>query len=342
MLLFDYYKEQKEKEELDVYGQFHLVVYEWLDRLDITEDTYKRKKRAFERDIFPYFAKYNSKHELISSIPINDITHDKLLHALEEKSKSARETAKRILADCRNIWQFAYERAYADEIITAKIGKKALPKPKSKHIPKITDEKVLGELLRAIDTYHGQPITRLMLKFLTILPLRAENLTSLRWDMINYKKKTLTIPRHEMKEKYEEYPDFTLPLPKQIVIILKEVQQLTGWGKWVFHGLQNINGPMNNETGNKALRSLGFTDEAKGRKQVQHSFRGTYRSLANTHQLEHQASYETKRMVLDHHSDNNVDDAYDHQAEYTEQMRILLQWWADFLDNLKMKDKNDS
>ena len=331
----DYYEEQKVKKEAEVEGQFHLVVYEWIDSLGNAENTNTTKRRAFERDIFPYFANYDTAHDLQYSMNIKDITHDKLLHALVEKSKSAKETANRILADCRNVWQFAYERAYVDEIITAKIGKKALPKPKTKHYPKITDEKVLKELLLAIEDYNGQPITRLMLKFLPMVPLRAENLTTLKWEMISFHNKTLTIPRNEMKDKNEELPDFVLPLASQVIEILKETKQLTGWGKWVFHGLQNINGPMNPETGNKALRSLGFTDEEKGRKQTQHSFRGTYRSLAETYQTQHNATYEVKESVLDHHDTSKVAFAYLHKADYTEQMRPLLQWWADFIDTLK-------
>ena len=333
----DYYTELELKKSSTVKGQFHTVVYEWLKRLDISEGSYKKKKRAFERDIFPYFAKYNVKHELVSSIPIKDISHDKLLHALEEKAKSARETASRLLKDCRRVWQFAFERAYVDEIITAKIGQDALPKPVSKHYPKITDEKILKELLLSIENYRGQPITRLMLQFLTFIPLRAENLTTLKWEMVDLDKKILTIPRQEMKDKNVELPDFKLPLPEQVIYILKETQQLTGWGKWIFHGLQNITGPMNPETGNKALRIMGFTNESQGRKQTQHSFRGTFRSLAETYQSEHNATYEAKESVLDHHDSGKVAFAYLHQADYTEQMRPLLQWWADFLSKLKTK-----
>ena len=73
----------------------------------------------------------------------------------------------------------------------------------------------------------------------------------------------------------------------------------------------------------------------KGQKQTQHSFRGTYRSLADTHQTQHNATYEVKESVLDHHDNNKVAVAYLHQADYTEQMRPLLQWWADYIDKLK-------
>ncbi|MEY4503915.1 MAG: hypothetical protein RL154_207, partial [Pseudomonadota bacterium] len=40
------------------------------------------------------------------------------------------------------------------------------------------------------------------------------------------------------------------------------IKPLTGWGKWVFNGDRNKQEPINNETGNKALRAMGFNDES--------------------------------------------------------------------------------
>lgn len=92
---------------------------------------------------------------------------------------------------------------------------------------------------------------------------------------------------------------------------------------------------MVSESANKALRSMGFADAKRGRKQTLHSFRGTFRSLCDTHQDKHNASFEIKEAVLDHRVGNNVTQAYLHKADYVEQMRPLLQWWADYLDELK-------
>jgi integrase len=176
-----------------------------------------------------------------------------------------------------------------------------------------------------------------MLQFVAIIPIRAKNLTTLRWDMVDFEKSTITIPRSEMKDNDPNLPDFTIPLPRQAITILKETFNLTGWGRWVFCGIKDIHGPINNETGNKALRQMGFVDEKNGRKQTLHSFRGTYRSLVDTHQREHNAAYEVKTIVLDHHEQNKTERAYSHMADYTDQMRNLLQWWSDFLDKSREK-----
>lgn len=276
-----------------------------------------------------------SKEEIIACIKNVPNIHLKKGHkAVDNKA----DTARRLFGICQQLWQWAAMNSRTEENITRLIEINLIvAKSKyTRHYSKITNEKDLGELLRAIDNYSGDGIlVRNALKLLSILSLRSENLVTLRWEMINYDNMTLTIPRKEMKNKDPNLPDFTLPLPTQAIIILQDIQKITGFGKWVFHGFKDMTKHMNAETCNKALRSLGFTDEVSGKKQTSHSFRGTFRSLAETHFMEHKASFETREHVLDHHEQDKYVRAYTHRADYTEQMRPLLQWWADFLDKTR-------
>jgi hypothetical protein len=80
---------------------------------------------------------------------------------------------------------------------------------------------------------------------------------------------------------------------------------------------------------------MGFIDETSGRKQTLHSFRGTFRSLSETYATEHGVSFEVRERCLDHHEKKEAVRAYIHKADYTEQMRTLFQWWADYLDGVK-------
>lgn len=321
-------------------GQFHLVTYGWLDTLANDETTTKKRRRAFERDIFPYLCEYDKQHVIISSKHIDTITHGELLRIINEKEKTAAETARRLLTDCNRLWLYAISHGHASFNITTKISKKdALKKPVQNHYSKITNEKILGELLRAIDNYKGSNIIRHLLRFVSIIPLRADNLCKLRWDSIDFDNAILTIKRSQMKVKNKTLPDFVLPLPKQAIMILNEIHVTTGWGEWVFHGISNFKTHIGLESANKALRLMGFTDEINGRKQTLHSFRGTFRSLSETYAREHGASFETMEKVLDHQEANQAVRAYTHKADYTEQMRELLQWWADFLDATKKHPK---
>lgn len=336
-------EEKKLENEALHSGQFHLVAYGWLDTLTNDETTTKKRRRAFERDIFPSLCEYDKQHAIVSSRHINTITHGELLRIINEKEKTAAETARRLLADCNRLWLYAISHGHASFNITTNISKKdALKKPVKNHYPKITDKKILGELLRAIDEYKGSVIVRNVLRLVSIIPLRADNLCKLRWNNIDFDKAIITIKRSEMKVKNKTLPDFVLPLPKQAIAILKETQEMTGWGEWVFHGVTNFKTHIGLESANKALRLMGFIDEVNGRKQTLHSFRGTFRSLSETHAREHGASFETMEKVLDHQEANQAVRAYTHKADYTEQMRELLQWWANFLDEIKNQPKFNS
>lgn len=332
-------EEKAIEEQAAVEGQFHRVAYEWLATRTDVESTQTKRKASFEKDIFPYLCTYNEQHIIIASKHIKDITHPELLRILKIKERTAPEVAKRRFNDCKWLWRYAINHGYTEINIPDRITNDAFLPRKEKHYPKITDEKILGELLRAIDDYKGEGglIVRNILRFLTIIPLRATNLCMLRWHQIDLEKAILTIPRSEMKVNDENLPDFVIPLPKQAINILKEIREITGWGQWVFHGVRENLKHANKESGNKALRSMGFVDEKNGRKQTQHSFRGTFRSLSETYAKEHGVSFEVRERALDHHEENKVVRAYTHKADYTEQMRELMQWWADFLDIQKSK-----
>lgn len=331
-------EEKAIEEQAAVDGQFHRVAYEWLATLKDVESTLKKRKASFENDIFPYLCTYNEQHIIISSKHIKEITHPELLRILKIKERIAPSVAERRFNDCKRLWRYAINHGYTEINIPDRITNDAFVPRKEKHYPKITDEKILGELLRAIDDYKGKGglIVRSMLRFLTIIPLRATNLCMLRWHQIDFEKSILTIPRSEMKVNDVNLPDFVIPLPKQAINILKEIREITGWGQWVFHGVRKNFEHANKESGNKALRIMGFVDEKNGRKQTQHSFRGTFRSLSETYAKEHGVSFEVRERALDHHEENKVVRAYTHKADYTEQMRELMQWWADFLDKVKM------
>ncbi len=331
---------QAEKQQciLDDKSQLHKVVYQWIDEVLESRDkpnTISQIKRVFEKDIFPRFVKYNNNREIISSMYIGDIHHSEILDALRIKAIVSPELANKALGWCRRVWVFATSHGYCENNVIYNISKEVLPKRKKNHHPKIVDEKILGQLLRDIDVYKGNIITRCALKLYPFTMLRAENMTTLRWEMIDFDNKLLTIPRDEMKVKDKNLNDFKLPLTDTAIAILNEIKPFTGWGKWVFHGVHDFGKPLNIESCNKALRVMGYDDIEKGTKQTQHSFRGTYRSLVETYADKHRMSFEVKEAVLDHHEKSQVVRAYMHKADYTEQMRELLEWWEIFLLGLK-------
>jgi integrase len=327
----------KKLTEFEENSQLHLVVNEWLllHEKKVSAYTAKKTRSLLERTLFPPFATFSPNGYVKTSTPISHITHPQIVQILKEVAKETEYTAKKLKGFLGRIWLFAVTSGYCDRNIIADISNEVLPTPEVKNIPKITDEVILGKLLNDIDNYRADIIVKASLQFLVYTMLRAKNLAHLKWEYIDFENKTLIIPRQLMKVKNKNLDDFTLPLVQQAIDILKEIHKLTGASEYVFS--MSHNEPINSETGNKALRIMGYTDESKGMKQTQHSFRGTFRSLVNTHEEKHRASHEAREAVLDHHVGGRAERAYTHKSNYVEQMRGLLEWYADYLEGLKAK-----
>ena len=314
-------REEKAEIKHVMESSFSNVVNQWLNAQEsrLGKDTFKRKKALFENFVIPVFRDRN----------IADITHKELTTILEVKAQQHAETARRLFANFDDLWRYACSREYCQTNITANIHRRsALPMPKIKHYPKITNPIILKELIKSIYRYQGHISSKNALKLVLHVPFRASNLVTLRWSFIDFEKKSLTIPRAEMKSKNADPRDFTLPLTNEAIAILKEQHLFTSHLDYVFH----INGThLNQETPNMALKRMGFNDEANGRKQTIHSFRGTFRSLADTHQMEHKCSFEAKEKVLDHAVGGKTERAYTHQAIYDKEIRLLLNWWSEYI-----------
>lgn len=131
---------------------FEAIAKEWLDpqRKKFSGATTKKADWTFDDLLNPY----------IGSGPIRDITPPELLavfRKLEERGKH--ETAHRTKQRADQVFRYAIATGRAERDPTADL-KGALAPVVIRHHPAITDLKGIGELLRAIDGYRGQPAQR--------------------------------------------------------------------------------------------------------------------------------------------------------------------------------------
>ena len=322
-------KEDKQNEISKDSGLFIKVMNEWFERQknNLTEVTYKKKYQVFVSSVVPYF---EGKH-------IKDITKLELLHVLEEKEKTATETASRLFNYLSNLWAYAVLKDYCTYNFLGNINKNdvLIKKRIVNNYPKITDKETFKELVNSIYTYKGTPSIVNALKLVLHIPLRASNLCNLKWEYIDFKNKILTIPRNEMKVKNHNLNDFILPLTNESIRILKEQREhatkYTELKEFIFMGNDNRK-PINTESPNQALTRLGFT---ASKKQSIHSFRGSFRTIAEEHQEEHQSSEKIMESILDHSKDSKVESAYKNKVSYLNQQKPLMEWWSEYILILK-------
>jgi integrase len=118
-----------------------------------------------------------------------------------------------------------------------------------------------------------------------------------------------------------------VPLARQAVTILRELQALTGvLGEYVFPSLLTLTRPMSNNTVNTALRRLGYTKE----QMTGHGFR----SMASTLLNEQGFSPDVIELQLAQAERNKVRAAYN-KAQRLAERRTMMQAWADCLDKFR-------
>lgn len=120
--------------------------------------------------------------------------------------------------------------------------------------------------------------------------------------------------------------EHVVPLSRQAIALLKEIQQLSGQHELVFPGERKRTTPMSENTILYALYRMGFKGKATG-----HGMRATASSILNEQGFNHDAI----ELQLAHIERNRVRGAYTHHAEYLAERKHMMQWWADYLDSLE-------
>lgn len=325
----DYFNKEKEQQKKEETNSFKNVMYQWLEneKPNAKIEQYDWKKNRFEKDVLPYLK--NKK--------MNDVSIQDIVTVIKAKNKTAPETASKLFGYLKSLFGFAVLNGYCERNLLVEVNKTHLiTKRTVKHMAQITDKEVLKELINSIYSYHGSFSVKNCLRLVLHIPLRAENLCTLKWSQIDFDKKLISIPRNQMKLKNPNYEDFKMPLSNEVISILKEQKRElilhTNSQDYVFLGFDN-NTHINKESPNKALKIMEFNKE--GRKIRLHGFRGTFRSMIDTLDTKGQFTYEVKERALDHHEKSKVVRAYSHKGDYFEQLRELMKYWSDYIMSLR-------
>jgi integrase len=181
----------------------------------------------------------------------------------------------------------------------------------------------VANLLRTIDTYGGQPATQAALKLAPLLFARPGNLRAMEWAELDLDAAMWRIPAGKMKMREAH----AVPLATQAVAILRELQPLTGRGRYCFPSLRTGDRPMSENTVNGALRRLGFDKDTM----TGHGFR----AMASTRLNEMGWKPDVIERQLAHAERNAVRAAYN-RAQYMAERTTMMQAWADYLDALRV------
>jgi integrase len=192
---------------------------------------------------------------------------------------------------------------------------------KSEHFASVTEPKKVAELLRAMDSYEGTLTVCCALRLAPLVFVRPGELRHAEWADIDLDTAewSYTVTKTDTKH--------IVPLSHQAVAILRELQPLTGRGRYVFPGGRSVTRPMSENAILAAMRKMEIPKEEMSG----HGFRAMARTILDEvlgvrpdfieHQLAHAVRDPNGR-------------AYNRTAHLPER-RKMMQDWADYLDKLK-------
>ena len=155
-----------------------------------------------------------------------------------------------------------------------------------------------------------------------------------RWSEVDFENAMWTIPgererlegvKHSQRGSKMRTPHL-VPLSRQALAILEKIKSMNGNRELIFVGDHDPRKPMSENTVNKALRVMGYDTK------VEVCGHG-YRTMACSSLIESGLwSKDVVERQMSHMERNSVRAAYIHKAEHLDERKLMLQWWADFLD----------
>ena len=304
-------KEEKLVRDVQLNNTFQAVALEWHGtKVSRWSEGYASDIiEAFNKDIFPY----------IGQQPVNDIKPLVLLNVLRRmENRGATEKAKKVRQRCSEVFRYAIVTGRAEYNPAADLTS-AMSGHESKHYPFLTVEE-LPEFFKALAGYTGSPLVVLAARLLILTGVRTGELRGAFWSEFDLEKAVWEIPAERMKMKRPHL----VPLSTQALEIVQQLKVMSGQYPLVFPGRNDPRKTMSEASINQVFKRIGYTGRVTG-----HGFRHTMSTIL------HEEGFNTAwiETQLAHVDKNAIRGTYNH-ALYLEGRREMMQWYADYIDNI--------
>lgn len=264
-------------------------------------------KRILEKDVYPAIGT-----KQIANVTVTDIL------AITDRIKA--RGADQMALQTRNVLKRLFAYAIAREKTAfnpaAAIEAKFIAQARSRDVALSPEE--VGRLLRAIYQSSIKRAYKLAIHLLILCMTRKSELIEAKWEELDLEKAEWSIPGERMKK---DKPHL-VPLSRQAVAMFEELKGLASGAEWIFPSRSDLRQPIAHSTLNQAIRSL----EMDVRDFVIHDFRRT--ASTQLHEAGFNSDWIEKALA---HEAKGIRGVYN-RAQYADQRREMLQWWADFVD----------
>lgn len=292
---------------------FGKIANEWLEvsKPGWAYSNYSKISLRLKNDVLP----------LLEKKDIRELKAPEILSVLLVVSgRGAVDTAKRVQQNIGQIFRFAIARGYCEHNPVPNL-RGALPPTEQTNYPTLTDPARVAELLRSFDGFRGSQVVRCALRLAPLVFVRPGELRQARWSDIDFDRKTWTYFVTKTKTVH------TVPLSRQALAILREIEPFTGEHIYVFPGSRDKTKPLSPAAVGAALRRLGWDTKTEI---TGHGFRAMARTViaerlrVQPEIIEHQ---------LAHRVPDSLGTAYN-RTKFLDDRTKMMQSWADYLDSL--------
>jgi integrase len=294
---------------------FRAVADEWMtkQRSRWTEGHSANVRRSIELDLYPH----------IGARPIAALDPPELLAVLRKiESRGAHELRERVQQRASMIFRYAIATGRCQRDPVADL-RGAFTSP-TRYNYAALGQKDLPAFFAKLAEYDGEPTTKLAIRLLALTFVRTGELRGAPWSEFNLDGAEWRIPAERMKMGQEHI----VPLSRQALDVLRELQTVTGRGALLFPSRSKPTQPISENTILYALYRMGYHSRATG-----HGFRSTASTILN--ELGFQGDVIERQLA--HSSKNKVRAAYN-KAQYLPERARMMQQWADLLDALAKGD----
>jgi integrase len=307
-------QEQRREKKAEYLGTNSLEAHarEWLASWCIGKSPQAASQATawLEADVFPTLGKQ----------PINQIDEMQLVAFLDQIKARAPQTARRILGYLKGIFHHARRRGIVKYSPAQSItGDEIAPKSER---DRTLEPAEITNFIRALEGSTSTEGNRLALKLILLTLCRKDELRLAQWPHINFEAAEWLMPRTKMGKPHVVY------LSEQALSILRRLKELAGESVFVLPHRDRPTKPIGHMTLNKIIDNLLKGPMVGTERFTVHDLRRT----ASTRLHEAGFAPDVVEKALGHRM-QGVRGIYN-RAEYADQRREMLQFWANYLDGL--------
>lgn len=240
-----------------------------------------------------------------------------------DKIVSAAELARMVNKICL----YARRQGFVDLNVAADL-QEDIPTVASSGRPAVETRRDIAEVLRKIDSHICTVPMKYALRLMPFTVLRTGELAGAEWSEIDIKAALWTVPSSRMKIMGNAHK---VPLSNPAIILLRELQSVTGGNRFLFPGREKAReAPITPTAISRAFRRAGV----EAAKHSLHGWRAVFSTWAN----ESGYNRDAIERQLAHEERNRIRRAYD-RGERMEERRAIMAAWGTYLEETRLQEK---